>query len=146
MPVLYILNYIHLPRYPSTTGHPLPSALSPFSFCLYEGSPSPTLTTPLQHSPMLGYQTSTGPRASSPINDKAILCYLYIWSHGSLPVHTLVESLVPRCTEWSGQPTLFFLWGCNPSLLLPSFCYLPHLVFWADGWLLASTYALVRCG
>jgi hypothetical protein len=48
-------------------------------------------------------------------------------------------------TGYSGQPTLFFLWGCNPHLILQTFCQLPH---WgpqaqSDSWFQASTSALV---
>jgi hypothetical protein len=39
------------------------------------------------------------------MSDKAILCCIYIWSHGFLPVHSLVGVLVPGSTGWSGQPT-----------------------------------------
>jgi hypothetical protein len=45
--------------------------------------------------------------------DKSILCYICIWSHGSLAVHSLVVGLVLGSIGWSGQLMLFFLWGCN---------------------------------
>jgi hypothetical protein len=60
------------------------------------------------------------------MSDKAIFCYICIWNHGSLPVHWLVDGLVPGRTGWSTQPILFFLWGCNPPPFLQSFCQLPH--------------------
>jgi hypothetical protein len=31
-------------------------------------------------------------------SDKAILCYIYIWSHAFLPVHSLTGGLVPGST------------------------------------------------
>jgi hypothetical protein len=37
------------------------------------------------------------------MSDKAILCYICIWSHGSLPVHSLVSGLIPGSTGCSGQ-------------------------------------------
>ena len=44
-------------------------------------------------------------------------------------------------------PMLLTLCGCNPALLLQSSCYLPHcgLHTQSDGWLQASTSALVSC-
>jgi hypothetical protein len=79
--------------------------------------------------------------------DKAILCYICIWTHGSLPVHSLVSGLDPGSTGWSGQLMLFFLWGCNLPQLLHSFPQFPYQGPWAqsDGWLQASTSALVSC-
>jgi hypothetical protein len=60
------------------------------------------------------------------MSHKAILCCLCIWSYGSLPVHALVEGLVPGITRWSSQQMLFFPWGCNPPQLLQFFCQLSH--------------------
>lgn len=40
------------------------------------------------------------------MSDKVILCYICIWSQGSLPVHSLVCDLVPG--RWVIQSTLFF--------------------------------------
>jgi hypothetical protein len=54
------------------------------------------------------------------LSGKAILCYICIWSHGSLPVYSLVGGLVPGSTRLSGQ-LMFFLWGCNPLQFLQSF-------------------------
>ena len=87
----------------------------------------PTPVPLLQHLPLLRYKTFTGPRVSLPLlSEKAILCYIWIWSHGSLPVHYVVGDLVPRSTGWSGKPTLLFLWGCNPSPLFQFFQQLSH--------------------
>jgi hypothetical protein len=52
------------------------------------------------------------------MSDKAILCYICIWSHGSQLVLSFVGCLVPENTGWSGQPTLFFLRRYNPPLFL----------------------------
>jgi hypothetical protein len=80
------------------------------------------------------------------MSEKTILWYLCIWSHGSLSVWSLVGSLDPGSTGWSRQ-LMFFIWGCNPLHLLQSFCQLPNQGLWAqsDGWLQASTSALVSC-
>ena len=70
----------------------------------------PTSASPPWHSPTLGHQAFTGPRASPPIDtqqghpllyiqitrsssaiyaaNKVILCYICCWSHGSLHVYS----------------------------------------------------------
>jgi hypothetical protein len=49
--------------------------------------------------------------------DKAILCYISSWSHGSLHVYSLVGDLVPGSSGVSGWfILLFFLWGWQASL------------------------------
>ena len=64
---VYISNDIPLPSYPSTNPHP--TALSPPSRCIPESAHPPQSPTPqLQHPPTQGHQTSTGPRASPPID------------------------------------------------------------------------------
>jgi hypothetical protein len=65
-------------------------------------------------------------------SEKAILCYICVWNSGALPVYSLVGDLVPGCTGWFCQPTLFFLWGYNPTLLLRSFLQLPDPGSWAQ--------------
>jgi hypothetical protein len=56
------------------------------------------------------------------MTDKAILCYICSWSHGSLHVYSLVGGLVPGSSWGSGWLILlFFLWGCKPLKLLQSF-------------------------
>jgi hypothetical protein len=48
--------------------------------------------------------------------DKAILCYICSWSHGSLHVHSLVDGLVPGSSGRSGWLILLFpLWIAIPS-------------------------------
>jgi hypothetical protein len=128
IPFVYISNDISLPSYSST--NPLPtSTLSPFSlppsecFPTHPQFPAP----PLQHSPMLGHQISTGPRASSSIavrqGHSLLQMYLESWI---LPVHSLVGGLVSGSTGWSSQTMFFFLWGYSHPLLIQSFCQLPH--------------------
>lgn len=54
--------------------------------------------------------------------NKAILCYMCSWSHGSLHVYSWVGSLVPGSSVVSGWLILlFFLWGSKTLLLLHSF-------------------------
>ena len=53
---------------------------------------------------------------------KAILCFTYGWSHGSLHVYSLVGSLIPGSSGGSSWfILLFLLWGCKPLQLLGSF-------------------------
>jgi hypothetical protein len=68
--------------------------------------------------------------------DKAILCYIYGWSCGSLHVYSLVGSLDPGSSGW--LILLFFLWGCKLLQLLQW----PHDQF--NGWLQASVPVDVR--
>jgi hypothetical protein len=54
--------------------------------------------------------------------NKAILCYIYGWSHGSLHMYSLIGGLVPENSGGSGWLILFFfLWDCKPLQLLQSF-------------------------
>jgi hypothetical protein len=53
------------------------------------------------------------------MSDKAILCLIRIWSHGSLHVCSMVGGLVPGSSwGWGGGSgwliLLFFLLGCKP--------------------------------
>jgi len=58
---------------------------------------------------------------------KTILCYICGWSHGSLPVYSLVGGLVPGSSGVSGWLILlFFLWGCKALQFLQSFLKLHH--------------------
>ena len=80
----------------------------------------PTPTSPTLHSPTLGHQTFTGPRAFPPTDTQ--LGYPLGWSHGSLYVYSVVDGLVPGSSEVSGWLTLFFfLWGYKPLQLLQTF-------------------------
>jgi hypothetical protein len=119
---------------------PLHTPLSylPSPLCLNEGASPPTHPL-LSHSsciPLLsGIKTpeDQGPRFPL-MSDKAILCYICIWSHGSLPVHSLVGGLVLM-----NKPT---------SIVLPMGLQSPSAppVHWAQshGWLWASTSVFVR--
>jgi hypothetical protein len=60
----------------------------------------------------------------------SLICYICIWSHRFLQVHSLVGGLDFGRTEYSGQPMVFFQWGCSPPQHFHSFCHLPHQVPW----------------
>jgi hypothetical protein len=53
------------------------------------------------------------------IPNKAILCYIYVWSQGSLHVYSLVGGLDPGSSVW--LILLFFLWSCKFLQLVQSF-------------------------
>ena len=93
-------------------GNPLPHSLFP---CFYEGVSLIGLPCPgiLPH---WGIELSQDQGSLLPLMFfKAILCYLCIWSHGSLHVYCLVGGLVPGSSGISGWLILlFFLWGCKP--------------------------------
>ena len=82
-----------------------------------------TPTSPPRHSLILG----NGPFTYQGLllllmPDKAILCYICSWSHGSLHVYSFIGGLVPGRNGRSGWLILlFFLWGCKPLPLLQSF-------------------------
>jgi hypothetical protein len=81
---IYISNFIPFPNTPFR--HPLSH---PSSFCFCELVPHPpthSCSLP-SHFPTLGHGDFTGPRPLLPLMlNHAILCYIYDWSHGSLPV------------------------------------------------------------
>jgi hypothetical protein len=96
---IYISNDIPLPSFPSTTTHTVPPS-PPLG--LYEGAPPPTLPLPPHCSSIsLCWRIKPpyiGPRIIHHLPlmpDKAILCYICSWSHGSLHVYSLVGVLVP---------------------------------------------------
>jgi hypothetical protein len=76
------------------------------------------------------------------MSSKAMLWYTCIWSHGFLPVHSLVGGLVSWSTGWSGH-LMFFLWGCNPPQLFQSFCQLLQGLLSSVWWLAPSVYILI---
>jgi hypothetical protein len=58
------------------------------------------------------------------MSNKAILCYICSWSHGTLHVYSLFDGLVPGSSGGGVSGwliLLFFLWGCKPLHLLQSF-------------------------
>jgi hypothetical protein len=80
--------------------------------CLYGGDPLSTHPLPLHHSSIPLPWGIKSPQDQGPplplMSDKAIFCYICIWNHGSLLVHSLVDGLVPGIPGWSGQ-SMFFL-------------------------------------
>ena len=77
---IYISNVISLPSFPST--RPLPS---PPSLCLYEDASPPTLL-PQPPSVSLSWVIKPPQDQGAPfpvMADKAILCYIFSWSHES---------------------------------------------------------------
>jgi len=91
----YISNVNPLPSFPSA--NPLFHTPSPY---FYEGAPTP-IHPLLPHHPSISLHWSIQPsldqRPSLPLMpDKAILCYICSWNHGSLHVYSLVGGLVLR--------------------------------------------------
>jgi hypothetical protein len=110
--------------------------------------PPPTHPFPPHRTNILLYWGIKPPQDQGPplplMRDKAILCCICSWSHGSLHVYSLVGGLVPGSSEGSAWLTLlFFLWDCK---LLQSFLYLLHWVpcVQSDGWLQTSASVWVR--
>jgi hypothetical protein len=66
---------------------------------------SPTHPLLLHHSSICLLWGIKPPQDQGPplslMSDKAILWYICIWSHGSLPVHSLVGGLVPGSSRGS---------------------------------------------
>jgi hypothetical protein len=99
-----------------------PSAHSPahdLSLWFYESAPSPThqLQSHCPSIPLLwGTEPSLDQGPPLPlVLDKAILCYICCWSHGSLHVYSLVSGLVTGSSGGGGFGyliLLFFLCGC----------------------------------
>jgi hypothetical protein len=101
---IYISNATHFPVSPPQAHHP---TLSP---CLYEGAPPPTYSLPPHHPSIplhWGTQLRQGQGDPLPLmSDKATLCYICSWSHGSLHVYSLVGGLVPGSSQG-------FSWYCS---------------------------------
>jgi hypothetical protein len=136
---------------PSQSPPPISLLPLPPSPCLYEGASLPAclLLPPCPCIPLhWGIQPPQNQGFPLPMMpDKAILCYICSWSHGSLQVYSLVGSLVPGNSGGSGWLILLlFLWGCKPIQLLQP---LPELLHWdlctqSDVWLHTSASVLVR--
>jgi hypothetical protein len=99
-----------------------PSSITPPPPSMRMFPHQPTLTSLHSHSPTLGHQAFTGPRASSPIDTQQGHPLLHMqlepWP---LHVYSLVGGSVPGSSGGSGWLTLFFLWGCKLLQLLQSF-------------------------
>lgn len=108
IPLVYISNDIPLPSYPSTTPPPHHPTSTPFPYpFLYEGAPSPTYPLPPYYYSIPLCWGIKPPQDQGPplplLSDKAILCYICVWSHESLPVHFLVSGLVSGSTGLASQ-------------------------------------------
>ena len=111
---IYISSVIPFPGFPSK--NPLSHPPSP---CFYEGTPPPPTHSCFTDLASLFTGASEPSKDQGPllslIFNKAILCYLCGWSHGSLYVYSLVGGLVPGSSEGSGWLILLFLfWHCYP--------------------------------
>jgi hypothetical protein len=111
--LLDIFLYLYFKYYP-LSWFPIqkPPSLSP-SPC----SPSHPLLLPGPGIPLhWGIETSQDQGPLLPLmTDKAILCYIWGWSHGSFHVYSLVGSLAPGNSGGTGWfILLFLLWGCKP--------------------------------
>jgi hypothetical protein len=102
---------------------PLPHPISAFCLPIWEYSPTHphSHSSLVQHTPTLGHHTSLGQRASLLFLGKVILWYIYVWSHRSLLVNSLVGGLVSGRTERSGQ-TVVLPMGLQSPPVLQSFC------------------------
>ena len=117
---IYISNVI-----PCSGSSPPPKKKKPnLSHPLSPCSPTHPLPLPGPGIPLhWGIEHSQDQRPLLPsMSNKAILCYICSWSHGSLQVYSLVGGLVPRSSGGTGWLILLlFLWGCKPPQLLQSF-------------------------
>ena len=108
---VYISNDITLPGYPSTSPPSYsPSPPSPLTLEGCSSTHSPTPTSPLLHTPTLGYQASTGPRTAPSIdvrqNHPLLLMYL--------------EPCIPPCILFGWWFSLWELWVVQlVDLVLP---------------------------
>ena len=81
------------------------------------------------------------------MSNKAILCHICGWSHGSLHVYSSVGGPVSGSLRESGQLTLLLPpWGCKtPQLLQSLLQLLPQgLCSQSNGWLQSSASLFVR--
>ena len=103
--LVYISN--NIPLWLPLHKPPHPTSALPPPLCIWKGAPSPThnflpncSSIPL-HWGIKPQQDQWPPLPL--LSDKAILRYICIWSHGSHPVHSLVNGLFPGTAGWSGQ-------------------------------------------
>ena len=117
--IFFIINHsicLHLKCYPTSWlllhKPPIPHLPSPPSPLPLGGcSPHPLSPDPLlQHPPMLGHQTFTGPRASPPIDDR----------QGHPLLHMYLEPWIPPCTLLIWWSRLWRHWVVQPGFAIPS--------------------------
>ena len=109
-------------HFPVTPPPPSPIPHCP-PFCLYESAPHPpTFSCPapsFQHPPTLGASNFPGTEGLPSSCCEARLCYMCIWSHGSLQVHSLAGGLTlggQACLSCSSKG------GFSPPPVLQSLC------------------------
>jgi len=120
-----LFHCLHLKWYP-TFQLPLPQPLIPqrplpFTFptwvCSPTYPPSPAHSFSITLHWGIKPPWDQGPVLPLP-SSKAFLCYICIWSHESIQVHSLVGGLVSVRTGWSGESILTFpLWHQSVLLL-----------------------------
>jgi hypothetical protein len=137
-------SYLHFKCYPifwflstNSQSHPPPPSAS------MRVLPPTTPAYPLWHSPTLGHQAFTGPRASPPIDAL----------QGHPLLHMRLEPWVPPCVLFGWWFSLWELWGnWLIHIVVPSMwplLSLLQLLYWelctqANDWLRASTSVFVR--
>ena len=103
---VFIIYFIHLhfKCYPLSQFSPAKALSHPPSPCFYDGAFPPTHPLPTHHpdnSLHWGIKPSWDQWSLLPLMpDKAILCYISSWSHGSLHVYSLFGGLVPGNSWW----------------------------------------------
>jgi hypothetical protein len=99
---IYSFTFQMISPFPVTPLHPFHPPLPPPLY-LYEGAPPLTHPLPPHCGSSWGIKL---PQDQGPLlslnSDKAIFCYICIWSHGSLHVYSLVGGLVPQSSRGSG--------------------------------------------
>jgi hypothetical protein len=95
-----MLSSFPIPPSALETSYPIPPP--PASMRVYPHLPTHPLLPPCPHIPLhWGIESSQDQGPLLPLMfDKAILCYIYCWSHGSLLVYSLVGGLDPGSSGW----------------------------------------------
>jgi hypothetical protein len=127
---------------PPKTPYPIPYSFPLLLWWCFPPTHSPTPTTPSWHSPTLGHQAFTEPRASPPI---------YVQQSYPL-LHMRMESWVPPCVlfGWWFSPwelwgvslliLLFFPWVANPFSSVSPFSNSSIGTLWSVQWLAVSIH------
>jgi len=140
--LIYISNVISFLSFQSI--NPLSHPPSP---CFYNGVPPPIHSFPTSH-PNIPLHWGIKPWQDQGlilplVPNKAILCYICNWSHGSVHVCFLGGGLVPVSSGW--LVFLFFLWNGKLLQLLQSFHQLLHWGPCSCQWLAVSIPLYLSC-
>lgn len=124
--LLLIILFIYTQRIsnflftPPQSCHRIPPHFPPF--CLYEGVFPPTHLFPPFHSSIpicWGMKPQHDEELPLPVmSHDGILFYTCFYCHRALHLYSLVADLVSGRYGWCRYLILFYLWGCNPPLLL----------------------------